>query len=429
MNNHLNIFKTYTKKEREYQLENDLTRGLALTLLENELFLNIFLNEVLDLQGYSSVFDNFEGKQGIEIDIQKKVSSIKEVDHIYAVSISEYEMYTSKFFSQTHDRKYDPITDLLITLGNIAIIVEVKPNNHDCMGQLYNQALNASAGNEITAGEVTPVDFNWKKLMEKAVQVNNFQKATNNSSRFLKDFIQYVRVHNFQWLPQASLSSLEITAGSAPIYDRLGTAIDQSALMPLDNKRLGFICEKTWADEILFSVNKDEKTIDVRIYPGNTKNQGWHLFTKDGEPKFKNEINLGNHSYPLIKDYHTKLTSFQSYFTSLDYKGDVMESPLYTKENFVRYSGRKKREKGDWKQLEDLFDKHFKEDFDWRKNCSWEEKVTGSGKSQFDISFGYVLILRIPYSEFQQRDNDKNDLSNLVDFVEEINQEMSSVVL
>lgn len=429
MNNHLNLFKTYTKKEREFQLENDLTRGLALTLLENELFLNTFLNEVLDKQGYNSVFDNFEGKQEIEIDIQKKVSSIKEVDHIYAVSISEHEMNTSNFFSQTHERKYDPITDLLITLGNIAIIVEVKPNNHDCTGQLYNQALNASQEKEITSGEVTPVDFHWKKLMEKAIQVNNFQKATSNSSRFLKDFIQYVRVHNFQWLPQASLSSLEIKAASAPIYDRLATAIDQSDLRPLDNKRLGFVCEKAWADEILFAVNKDEKTIDVRIYPGNTKNQGWHLFTKNGEPQFKNEISLGNHIYPLIKDYHTKLTSFQSYFTSLDFKEDVLESPLYTKENFVKYSGRKKRDKGDWTQLEDLFDEHFKDDFDWKKNCSWEEKVTGSGKSQFDISFGYVLILRIPYSEFQQKDNNKNDLTKLVSFMEEINRQMSSIVI
>ena len=209
MNNHLNLFKTYTKKEREYQLENDLTRGLALTLLENELFLNTFLNEVLKEKGYNKAFDDFEGKQKIEIDIQKKVSSIKEVDHIYAVSISEHEMQTSSFFSQTHDREYDPITALLITLGNIAIILEIKPNNQDCTRQLYNQALNAWTEKEISSKEITPVDFNWKKLMIKAVNIHNLQKAPKTHSRSISDFIQKIRAHNFDWLPQPALISME----------------------------------------------------------------------------------------------------------------------------------------------------------------------------------------------------------------------------
>lgn len=427
MNNHLNLFKTYTKKEREYQLENDLTRGLALTLLENELFLNTFLNEVLKEEGYTRAFDDFEGKQKIEIDIQKKVSSIKDVDHIYAVSISEYEMQTSTFFSQTHDREYDPVTDLLITLGNIAIIIEVKPNNHDCTGQLYNQALNAWPEKEISSNEITPVDFNWKKLMVKAVQIHNFQKATKNHSRFLNDFIQYVRAHNFEWLPQASLASLEIKAASGPIFDRIATAIDQSELRPLENKRLGFVCEKPWADEILFAINKEKGTIDIRVYPGNTKNQGWHLFTQDGEPQFKKEIVLGENTYNVLKNYHTKLTSFQKYFTSIDFKEDALKAPLYTRDNFMKHSGRKKRNNGDWDKLEKLFDIHFKSEFDWRKDADWKDKVRGSGKSQFDISFGYELIVRVPYSEFQKRDSNKNDLDNLVSFLDEVNKQMSSL--
>lgn len=428
MNNHLNLFKTYTKKEREYQLENDLTRGLALTLLENELFLNTFLNEVLK-EGYSRAFDDFEGKQKIEIDLQKKVSSIKEVDHIYAVSISEYEMQTSEFFSQTHEREYDPVTDLLITLSNIAIIVEVKPNNHDCTGQLHNQALNAWPEKKITANDVTPIDFNWKKLMEKAVQINNFQKATKNHSRFLNDFLQYVRAHNFQWLPQAPLSSLEIKAASAPICDRIATAIDQSELRSLDNKRLGFVCDKPWADEILFSVNKEDGTIDIRIYPGNTKNQGWHLFTQDGEPQFKKEIELGGRTYLVIKNYHTKLTSFQKYFTSIDFKDDTLKAPLYTRENFLNHSGRKKRDNGDWDKLEKLFDTHFKSEFDWKKDSDWKDMVRGSGKSQFDISFGYELIVRIPYKKFQEKDKTKESLSDLVAFLEEINTKYSRMYI
>ena len=431
MNNHLNLFKTYTKEEREYQLENDLTRGLALTLLENELFLNTFLNEVLSKRpgAYSGIFDDFNGKKELQIDIQKKVSSIEKVDHIFAVSLSECEMKTSNFFSQSHNKEYEPITDLLITIANVAIIVEVKPNFHDCTAQLYNQALNAWSEKEISGDEVTPVDFNWKKLMEKAVQVHNFQKATKNYSRFLNDFIQYVRGHNFKWLPQAALNSLDINGASGPIYDRLDTAIENSELKPLENKRHGFICDKPWADEILFTVNKEDKTIDIKVYPGNTKNQGWNLFTEGGEPKFKKEITLAGKSYEVKKFYHTKLTSFQKWFASIDFTEDKLAKPLYTRENFQKYSGRKKRDAGDWDKLEILFDDHFRSNFDWRKNSDWTEKVRKSGKSQFDISFGYVLIVSVPYHVFQNQDTDKDDLSKMENLLKEIDSQISGVLV
>ena len=38
MNKHLNIFTTYAKDNRTYQLENDLTRSLAICLQEDALF-------------------------------------------------------------------------------------------------------------------------------------------------------------------------------------------------------------------------------------------------------------------------------------------------------------------------------------------------------------------------------------------------------
>ena len=37
MNSHLNIYRTYTEINRKYQLENDLTRALAIALQEDSL--------------------------------------------------------------------------------------------------------------------------------------------------------------------------------------------------------------------------------------------------------------------------------------------------------------------------------------------------------------------------------------------------------
>ena len=49
MNRHLNLFKTYTKEDRNYQLENDLTRAFAITLLENQLFLHEVLKQIFSI--------------------------------------------------------------------------------------------------------------------------------------------------------------------------------------------------------------------------------------------------------------------------------------------------------------------------------------------------------------------------------------------
>jgi hypothetical protein len=47
MNSHLNVFKTYTKSNRVYQLENDLTRAFAICMQENSLFFHEVLQFIL----------------------------------------------------------------------------------------------------------------------------------------------------------------------------------------------------------------------------------------------------------------------------------------------------------------------------------------------------------------------------------------------
>ncbi len=52
MNAHLNVFKTYTKKERTHQLENDLTRALAICLQEDPLFFHEILKLIFEDSKY-----------------------------------------------------------------------------------------------------------------------------------------------------------------------------------------------------------------------------------------------------------------------------------------------------------------------------------------------------------------------------------------
>jgi hypothetical protein len=427
MNRHLNIFKTYTREDRDYQLENDLTRAFAVTLLEDNLFLHDVLKYILEHKKdcYHSLFDDFSGKQPITIDIQKRVTHLNDFEHLFAVSLSDYPMDLEHFFNQNYDKNYDPVTDLVISIDNVTIIIEVKPNNQNCTAQLYNQAFNA-LNQSISPENVTPVDLNWNKLMEITLRVANFEKAIARPSRFVTDFIQFIQVHNYRWLPQTALHSLSIKGDANRITDRIETAITNSEFKKI-NGRLGFECDVHWADEILFDFDSTNETFEARIYPGNTKGQGYHIFPQTGEPIFKKQLELEGINYEVIKSYHIKFTSWKRYFTGLWAAEKDIKNSFYTRANFNTISGRIKNK--DWNKIELFFDNHFETHYDWKKYCDWNNKVLKSGKTQFDLSLGYELKVSIPYSIIQNIDRDKNDLKPLITFLENIKNEFESLLL
>jgi hypothetical protein len=430
MNKHLNIYKTYTKVNREnYQLEDDLTRALAIALQENDVFLHQFLKYILTKKenAYSNLFDDYTSKNSIEIDIQKQVESIEGFDHLFAVRISGNAM-GNDFYSQNHDEDYNAITDLFIQIDNIAIIFEVKPNNHNSTAQLYNQAFNSIKGDAFLTmqNDVTAVDFNWPLIMQMAVRINNYQVAINKKSRVLDNFISYIKMHNYQWLPQLSLSALSFTENSNSISKRLNDAIENSDNTTINN-RLGIKCNYGWAEEMLISLNQKTEEVSFTVYPGNTKAQGYHIFTTEGEPQFKKSLEINNKARKINKDYHIKFSG-QSYITGLWAGEKDFEKPLYTKANFYHHSGRKKRNLH-WESIKNVLDDAFNDTYDWQKECNWEQKLIGSNRSQFDISFGYELSVGIPFKELQLLDTDKNDLTNLIHLINKVKEVLKTVLI
>jgi hypothetical protein len=432
MNSHLNIFKSYTKENRDYQLENDLTRAFAICLQED----NLFFHEILKFlfngsEHYNQLFEDLEGNAKISIEIQRSVKTLGDFDHLYAVSLSENKMVEQDFWSNGNHKNYDPICDVVIRINNILILFEAKRNNIDCTSQLYNQCYNLCTFNEIPIGGfkdcLTPIDLNWPFLMEMAVKLLSFEKATNTSNRFLSDFIDLIRIHNFKWLPEPAIASLR-PDNSPSIIRRIQSAVTEfSKLMGyiLLENRIGVQFGKPWAQEILFSVSNEGNLI-ATIYPGNTKAQGTHLFKKD--PSFYDTVCILGTDYDLENNYHIKFTSFQRYFSGLFFGETALLKPLYTKANFSNYSGRKKRGV-DWQKIETLFDHHFDVGFNWREKCNWDTKVLNSGKNQFDISFGYEISVIVPFKTLQTLDSKKSDLSNLVNLMNDIYQEFDNNLL
>lgn len=154
------------------------------------------------------------------------------------------------------------------------------------------------------------------------------------------------------------------------------------------------------------------------------------FFLRNESPQIKSQMLVKNESFEVLRTYHIKFTSFQSYFTSIDFQdSDLKEGKvLYTKDNFLKRVGRRKRNGNNWQDLQDFFDEYFKEEYDWRKRCQWIDKIEKSNRSQFDIAFGYDCSVLVPYALFQSVDNHVGNLYDLSNFLNEIKCQMISIV-
>jgi regulator of replication initiation timing len=434
MNKHLNIFRTYAKENRTYQLENDLTRSLAICLQEDTLFFHEFLRFIFKSSDsiFNQLFNSVDSENEISIDIQVNSKRISNFDYIFAISLSENEM--SEFWSQTLQAEYDPVCDLIITINNILIVIEAKRDNVNCTAQLYNQIFNICKLNykerefkkENFNDVIYPVDLNWKLLMVIASRVISFEKAIDNKNRFLSDFIELVKSHNHNWLPESTISNLK-PENNRLIKKRISSAIIELCKEEHHNKlhyndRIGIEFQKPWAQEILFSINQNGDLV-CAIYPGNTKGQGYHIFNSN--PKFKNTIYVINTEFYLDIMYHVKFTSFQKYFTGLWFGDDELKKELYTSSNFHNYTGRKKRDIH-WNDIKTLFDNHLK--YDWKEKCKWNELIENSGKTQFDLSFGYEIALTIPFDKLKKLDKERENLTPLTKLIKGINKEFENIL-
>lgn len=368
---------------------------------------------------FDQLFEDLDGETNIQVEIQKQVSQISEFEKIYAVSLSEATM--SNFWLKTDNTEYDPICDLVITINNVLIVIEAKRDNIDCTAQLYNQVFNIlkkqSKNIEDYKDDITPFDLNWKKLMVIAVKVASFEKTTNNSNRFLTDFIQLVKNHNFRWLPETPIGSLQ-SVNTKSIERRIESALTQFCNDETVNKltysdRLGTTFSKGWSNELLFEIEPNSGDLVVDIYPGNTKGQGYHIFPNDS--KFNDSLSIDGEIYSASKHYHIKFMG-QSYIAGLWLTGEDFIKPLFTKDNFYKHTGRIKRDA--WGEIESLLNQHLSSD--WKGECHWQDKILKSNRTQFDLSFGYHISITIPFIKLKQLDKNHNDITPLANFIESI---------
>lgn len=441
MDRHLNLFKAFSQNLSHENIEDNLSRALVLCLQNNPLLLHEFLKTIFtetNQKGiYNSIFTDISEMDNLKMDIQVAMNNInaEEFSKIFAIAISGRELDMSDFFTFKSNNNKAHITDIFISINDVAFVIEVKRNNDDCKSQLYQQV--AAITDQVTVENVFPFDFNWKKIMELVTQVNGFQKLNSQKDIFLNDFIDLIKSHNTNWLPVAPFASIANNIQNKfKFKQRIEAALNFTAnendILNYSD-RIGLQINTGWATEIVINIHENpSKKIDLRfgIWPGNTKGQGWHVLHQlKTHPSWSppNYIEINGEKFKTDWGYEIKFCHFNGYVTSLVLSDKDIKHGKQLVSDFVHRNHTGKYNRNRWEKLESFLDDYLAVDFEWRKHMNWEKHFINTQRNYLTMSIGYQIETIIPLDYIQELDIQIDDLIPLSNLIAEVKDKYTSI--
>ncbi|SDC23776.1 hypothetical protein [Pedobacter soli] len=428
MNQHLNIFRYYNESNSSEFIENNLSRAFAICLESDTLFFSKYIQAIVEKDDYDYLFNHYEDGSVYQIDLQVNTNSLEVsgLKKVYAVAMTaDRNLDMGDFLSlEASVSKEINLTDVLITIKDIAIVIEVKRNTFDCKQQLFDQVVPlVSSGQQIS---VVPVNFSWKHTMVLMEQVANLMQFRGGRSRMLDDFIALAEIRYPYWFSSRPFHQLPSLADSSQksVHARnlrLKQIINHSAQKILDYAdRMAIGINFGWASEIIpfFQQHRGDDYVVFTIWPGNTKSQGYHIYDKPLSWIERKSLMIGDISFELDLEYHIKFCHFNRFVTSLDFGPEQLLKPLNTAKNFYDKSG--KWDLKDWNEFELLMDEHLRSEFNWREKCGFDKHFVKTDRNYFTVSFGFMVDLYVPYKIFQQLDTDLNNYSAPSGFIDQL---------
>ncbi|GAA4890411.1 hypothetical protein GCM10023311_13280 [Flaviramulus aquimarinus] len=429
MDRHLNLFKFFNQNDSAEYLEKNISRALVLCLQNDTLLLHQFIKVIISKQDYEYLLANKIRDSKVHIDIEKAATQLQasSMRSVYAIMLTEQLLEEADFFnlSYTQHGDYQPVTDIVISIGDILIMIEVKRTNENCKQQLYNQ-LHVAFEKRINQKTTTVKSITWRKVLEDISRVNTFNAFTTSPTLFTDNFINLVRQHKLHWLPVepfSNLSSREIDNDKR--YRRLEACIlSAGSKLELLNKsnRSGFKFQKAWADEILmwFGYRNKELFLNIYLWPANTKGQGWPVFYNTSWDWLNTKsITTSCGTFEIEVTNEIKFSHIQGNFLgAINHSSKEEVKEINTTANFEKYAG--KVDKNRWKEIESFLDSHFIKSFDWRAKCDYDD-FTNSGRTFYNLSLGFQVCVAVPYSVISFIDTKAEDSSNFTALLVEIN--------
>lgn len=427
-NNHLNLFHFYGEKGKQY-LEDNLTRGLAICLENDPILLDRFLRKIMK-KNYGKLFKTEGEKNNLIIDVQKRAATFEGVQTVFGVPLTTQELN----FDTQNDPKgvENPITDLSIQIGDQLILIEVKRTAEDCRKQLKNQIEVMIKANDENV-EIKEVDtFSWGLLMEIIRHTLKFENEVSHRSIFSSDYYQFIKRQFPSWFANIPFKeilfpdNLKERQKEKELLEVRLNLIKQKMLEVWNKEKnsddeLVFnranipVNDYSWVDEINIEPSIDDQTGDkfiaVKVWPGDTKTQGYSIFKKGRRFEWPDQI----HEYGFRVQPYLKFSHMQGlcWINTKD-----KENPItHTKEFFDRFTGKWNRVNDNgwvkngasWEEFDQIMEEVNDSEQDWKVASEFNSKIEKSQRSYFYVSTGFAIEVRMPYSVAQKLDNNKEE--------------------
>ncbi|WP_207424969.1 hypothetical protein [Pedobacter sp. SYSU D00535] len=414
LDKHLKLFRHYHQSEDNTILENNLTRALALCLTHDNLLMYRFLEKYLEREDLDFIVNTGPNERSFKVDIQQNTEGlVEQCRKLYAIALTEVALPFDKSFQLAPKLAKKNITDLTIQINDILIIFEIKRTPEDCRKQLHQQTC------IFIENAIQPIyrGISWAELAALLFQTKNFNSMTSRSSIFLDDFIDLLHDKYSSWIPTTPLKFL--TAESKGIYERLfyamgSTRNGENLLRTYD--RTAMRLNKPWATEIIPYFSKTD--LVIQIWPGNTKTQGWHVYSNKMHWKYKTELEVADEKFSLSVVREYKLCHFNRFIGGVTASDSELHpgKETHTLENFKDISGWHKRE--EWLEFEKFMDEHLNKD--WRGQAKWESNFKQSQRKYLTLSLGFYLSVYIPFEKLQELDNGYDGHLKVAKFLDDV---------
>ena len=439
-NTHLRLFRFFSESENEQYLENNLSRAFAICLQREPALLLSFLTEILSPSDQEKVLSIPPNEERIQVDIQQRVKDLEvaSISTIYAVAMSGEDFDEAAYEAiEARTATDNPITDLIISIRDILIVIEVKRTLENCLAQLKEQVLKIRENVESADLQIHFRSFCWKTATKLFQNIDHLYQLTGHPHSYSGELYNLIATRFNEWLDTRPFKYIDYKF-SAPdsekwiAGERLKQAMQQVQQQveqyetSFSNNRNSWQVPFNWASEVLAGMQANEgksPALVLSMYPANTKGQGWSIFNREDPIGWMNQrtLTVAGDQHTIEYGLHIKFAGFQGRYISGLFIYDAgtinhLKESLYTDENFRR-SGKYKRHQ--WDEFAAFFDQVFPPEYNWKSKMHWEDKFVKSGRNEFSVSFGFEVYVYIPYSKLQELDQSQDDLAAVGAYLEE----------
>ncbi|MGL5965421.1 MAG: hypothetical protein ACRCZ2_13650 [Fusobacteriaceae bacterium] len=392
MNRHLSIFNPFSHTGKE----NNLTRALLILLKKDPLYLSIFLNKITGNYLTEKSLEN-----EIQIDTQRTSSSfnIEEgIEKVYGATLNT-RYYNTNILKK--NKILEPITDISIQIGEILIIIEVKPHDEDPRAQLNNQMEKLNWGNK--SEDWRYVSLIWSDVLNIAISMEKFNKKLNSHNIFLNEFNHFIEGNYPELLPVFPISEKHSLERIERRVKQIEKEINKSLYGPNFQEEIDFIKLKNVSIADRFKIYAEKHQINLFIWPGDSNSQAKILYKKNFNLKkieynLKNNLNVkdlkNDENYNVLTHQYISFAHIMGkgvFWEEFESRDDIAE--IYYEICGITYKSNEQK----WEELKDkiskyvvdkdLFLNQFKESFE-KTNRNFVNICVGNCiKLSFDIKY------------------------------------------